>query len=85
MADLKQHASLDPATAGILVAMQQMRLAVQNLENKVEGMQESLPKAVAAAVPRAVRAYDEEQSAELHKQVVETGLGATLKQIERAR
>eukprot|EP00966_Prymnesium_polylepis_P025630 590969-Prymnesium_polylepis.1 len=67
------------------MALQQMRVAVQSLEAKVGDMQITLPKAVAEAVPHAVRMHDEEQSAEVRKQVLETGLGAILKQIEQAR
>ena len=50
----------------------------------MDGMQQALPRALAAAVPAAVRAHDEAEAVRARKAAVETGLGAIVFQIHAA-
>jgi hypothetical protein len=70
-------AAMDAASAGILMALSALKI-------HMDGMQQTLPRALAAAVPAAVRAHDEAEAVRARKAAVETGLGAIVFQIHAA-
>ena len=64
-------ATIDPALAGLIVTMQALTTQVKTLHT-------TLPALVAAAVPAAVRAHDEEEAQRSRKLAVESALGSSI-------